>query len=211
MHMAHPPALEPGSAARHTPPSAADMAVTRGRGMSATMHALLRAAAGLLLNRRVWRAPVDPLTPSRLDAHQARFVDAFAPWHQQAARSLVAVGLTLRWARGTGVDTLRLTADTTRGLLAIAQDALDEVLRHASEPGQVRLELDLLHGETGSHLRMAVIDTGRTSTGPARQPASHGHELAMAQRHATQLGAQLEIGIDANGWCAELVLQLAPA
>lgn len=210
MSMAHPPALEPWSAARQ-PPQPAARVVTRGDRLSKAMHALLLAAAGLLLNRPIRRALADPLTPSRLDDHQARLVDAFAPWHRQAARSLVAAGLTLRWARGTGVDTLRLTADTTRGLLLIAQDALDEVLRHASQPGQVRLELDLLHGETGSHLRMAVIDTGHTRTGLAAQAALRGHELAMAQRHATQLGAQLDIVSDASGWCAELVLQLAPA
>ncbi len=179
--------------------------------MTRAMRTLLLAAAGLLLKRPIRPAPADPLTPSRLDDHQARLVDAFAPWQQQAARSLEAVGLTLRWAPGRGLVTLRLTADTTRGLLLIARDVLEEVLRQASQPGQVRLELDLLHGETGSHLRMAIIDTGRASAGPVPQASSRGHDLAMAQRRATQLGAQLDIGIDATGWCAELVLQLAPA
>jgi signal transduction histidine kinase len=162
-------------------------------------------------NRRTRREPCGWLTPSRLDAHQSRLVDAFTPLHEQAGQALQATGMTLVWSPGAGVGTLRLSADTTQGLLLIARDALDEVLHQASRPSQVRLELDLLRGETGSHLRMAVIDTGRAIPRSLPQSPSVGHELSMAQRHATQLGAQLDISADATGWCVEVVLQLAPA
>ena len=220
MSMAPHPTLAAGSGAPHAPPAevstAATLAPVAARETAERLGWLgvrvLSAVSMLMLNRRTRKAAPCPwLTPSRLDAHQALLVDAFTQLHEQVGQTLRTAGMTLVWSPSAGVSALRLATETTQGLLQIARDVLEEVQRQAHRPSPVRLELDLLHGETGSHLRMAIIDTGRATHGTAAPCTGHDSGLSMAQRHATQLGAQLDISTDPSGWCAELVLQLAPA
>jgi hypothetical protein len=166
------------------------------------------AIAALNLDRPRQPARHELPAPLQPDVHQGLLVDAFTPLRQQAGTMLRAAGMTLVWTSGHGIGTLRLATHTVQGLRQIAQEALEEALHQNSEPRAIHLELELLRGETGSHLRMAVIDPAGRS--PCQAPL-RVRGLSMAQRHATQLGAQLDIGVEREGWCVELVLQLAPA
>jgi hypothetical protein len=135
---------------------------------------------------------------------------ALVPLIERTARSLRVTQGTLGTAIGLTVTALHLPTAMVGGLVRLTQDALDHARHQTQGQGHLRLELDLLDGETGLHVRLAVIHPNPTRT-PAATPGVtplHRRTVASMQRQATALGAQLDIGHDERGNCIEWVLAL---
>jgi signal transduction histidine kinase len=127
---------------------------------------------------------------------------------------LAAAGTRLTWHCGTGVEAVALGSLTTLQLTRIAQEALLNVARQAAPTAEARVLLELIEGETGRHLRLAIGDAGPAgdaSTADADGPQSRqrsGLAWARLQRQAGELGAQLITGAGTDGWLVDLVLPL---
>lgn len=162
--------------------------------------------AGVLRHRARRRHP-EP------DSSGEPLLVALLPLVERAAHSLRATHGDLRTEIGPGVAPLHLPPAMVSGLTRLTQEALDDARRQTEGSGRLRLELDLQHGETGWHLRLAVIDPDHTPPPTATPGAAPLHRRATAsmQRQATALGAQLDIGHDARGTCVEWVLALPAA
>jgi hypothetical protein len=140
---------------------------------------------------------------------------ALLPLAERRGRTLAAHQGRLTVHVGPGVAQVRLPLATVQNLAQLLLEALDAATRPARTGTRLRFELDLRHGETGSHLRLAVIGPRRTvtndstSVAPSDGTASQRRSVASMQRLATALGAQLDIELGPRGVCVEWVLPLA--
>lgn len=127
---------------------------------------------------------------------------------------LASAGIRLQWQCGGGVEAVALGSLATLLLTRIAQESLLNIARHASAATEACVLLELLDGETGRHLRLAISDDGQqpgpapTEFAPTLPPLRSGLGWARLQRQATELGAQLVTGAQSNGWLVDLVLPL---
>jgi signal transduction histidine kinase len=127
---------------------------------------------------------------------------------------LCSKAVQLAWVIGPEVHALALTQLEILQVLRIAQEALVNVVRHADGAHHAALELEVLSGETGRHLRLMVYDDGHpagvppTACAPDQIPSRIGHGWITLQRQATALGAQLMVGPQPDGWSVELVMPL---
>lgn len=120
----------------------------------------------------------------------------------------------LAWVIGADIDALALSSAEILQVLRIAQEALVNVVRHADGANHAAVQLEVLAGETGRHLRLMVYDDGHpaglppTACAPDQIPSRIGHGWITLQRQATALGAQLMVGPQPDGWSVELVMPL---
>jgi hypothetical protein len=148
------------------------------------------------------------------DGAGSPLVQALADLRDHAAPMLADAGIRLVWELHGPVEEVMLGAHTTLQLQRIAQEALSNIARHARDASEARLLLELLDGETGRHLRLAISDDGHppgpapTEFAPTQPPLRSGLGWARLQRQATELGAQLVAGAQARGWTVDLVLPL---
>jgi hypothetical protein len=149
-----------------------------------------------------------------LDASQRPLPEALRELRRRVEPLLCSKAVQLAWVIGPEVHALALTKVETLQVLRIAQEALVNVVRHADGARHAALELEVLSGETGRHLRLMVYDDGHpagvppTACAPDQIPSRIGHGWITLQRQATALGAQLMVGPQPDGWSVELVMPL---
>lgn len=131
--------------------------------------------------------------------------EALVELRQRVEPLLLARGIRLSWVIGPGIDSLALTAPELLQLLRVAQEALADVARADNQARQAALELEVLHGETGRHLRLVVFDDGQAAD-TGRDPAARSWITLQSQAKA--LGAQIVAGAQPDGWAVELIMPL---
>jgi signal transduction histidine kinase len=147
-------------------------------------------------------------------SEEAPLLRALADLRDHVEPLLASAGIRLQWQCGSGVDSVALGSLTTLQLTRIAQESLLNIARHACAATEARVLLELLDGETGRHLRLAISDDGQppgpapTEFAPTLPPLRSGLGWARLQRQATELGAQLVTGAQSDGWLVDLVLPL---
>ena len=116
---------------------------------------------------------------------------------------LAAAGLRLVWQIGDISDQLDLGPTKTLQLVRILQEAVSNVLKHASA-SVVTVALAVDAGE----LRLAISDNGRGFSAPAERAA---HGLANMRRRAADMGGTLQIETAAAGTTVEARIPLPAA
>jgi len=176
------------------------------------LHEMRRQVEASLLELR--------LTLDHLDrGEEVLLLRALADLRDHVEPLLAAAGIRLQWQCGAGVEAVALGSLTTLQLTRMAQESLLNIARHACAATQACVLLELLDGETGRHLRLAISDDGQppgaapapTELAPALPPLRSGMGWARLQRQATELGAQLVTGAQSSGWLVDLVLPLPKA
>ncbi|MDQ5896330.1 MAG: hypothetical protein QG612_416 [Pseudomonadota bacterium] len=158
-----------------------------------------RQLAQALLSLRLMREAVRP-EPATLGEGLHGLQAHFQPM-------LAERGIRLHWRVGEEAARMTLSARSRLNLMRLAQEGLDNVVRHAQGAQQARLDLTV---ETGASLqerslRLLISDDGHGKP-EGRRAESTARGIEAMERLARELGARLAVGPSRPGWRVELTL-----
>ncbi|MHA7600513.1 sensor histidine kinase [Alicycliphilus sp. T452] len=166
-------------------------------GGSPAMRPLLQALEQCLLDLR--------LLVDSMDGDDDALSDRLARLRHRIQPVLDHRGITLDWDVMPADDTPMPVGRPARELTAIVQEALSNVLQHASATA-VSVRLEHVRTADGGAWRLRVADNGK---GLATDPAGHeaGHGIAGMRLRASRAGGLLELlPSSEHGLCVQVTL-----